>query len=360
MRKNICLVIDRLDGGGGGERFVLSLAQAFSKCNCRVDIITSSDESSYPLDTFTFNVHFIRKMNRSILNIQNAKYLQNKITDIGVDFDLVISSLLHTDRICKKINMPNTYYCIHGALSIVIDSRANREIGFSNFRQKIYSHLIRKLYENQNIITVSDGVKQDLIKLGIQAKSMQVIYNPFDFDDIRQQSKAYPIEDQDYIIHVGRFGVEKRHDLLINAYKQSGIKQKLLLLGDGETIEQTKQLVANLKLQNQVIFKGFNPNPFPYIKNAKALVLSSDFEGFGMVLAEALILGVPIISTNALSGPREILIDELKAFLSPTGDVKALAKNIRKMINNPIKITSKYTDRFSAEESVKKYLALCD
>jgi glycosyltransferase involved in cell wall biosynthesis len=118
--------------------------------------------------------------------------------------------------------------------------------------------------------------------------------------------------------------------------------------------------VEELGLQDKVIFKGFNSNPFPYIKNAKALVLSSDFEGFGMVLVEALVLGTPIVSTDCPSGPNEILVDELKPFLSPVGDSEALAKNIKKMVSQPIKITEIYTDRFNAEVSARQYLSLCN
>jgi len=132
-------------------------------------------------------------------------------------------------------------------------------------------------------------------------------------------------------------------------------------LGDDHqgTGKQIKKLVSDLNLQKKVIFKGFCTNPFPYIKNSKAMILCSDYEGLPTVLIEALILRVPIISTNCLAGPDEILIDELEQFLSPIGDPKALAKNIKKILENPVRITEKYIDRFEAKSSAKKYLALC-
>jgi len=358
MHKNICLIIDTLAGGGGAERVVLSLAQGLSELGCRVDVIVLDDKkSSYALDQFDFQVHHIKTIKHPIRQIRawkKVKPLKDKIAKIkknGIEFDLFVANLGDSRRACKWAKLPNTYYCIHIAASKTV---------FSKLIHKISYFFINRLSRNLNLITVSKGIEQDLLKFGVKPSDVQTIYNPFDFNDIRQQAKLYQVDEQDYIIHLGRFNSQKRHDVLINAYKKSGVKQKLLLFGDGRNIEKTRQLVTDLDLQDQVIFKGFNSNPYPYIKNAKALVLSSDYEGFGMVLVEALVLGTPIVSTNCPSGPNEILIDELAHFLSPIGDTSALAKNIKKMVENSVEITDKYINRFSTEECAKQYLALCD
>jgi len=366
MNKNICLIVETLGAGGGIERVALSLAQSLSSLGCRVDIISLEDQISYPSNNFNFNIHTTKRIKHPIKSVQiarQAKFLQKKITDIGVYFDLIIANGTKDSRACRKLNLPNTYYCVHAPMSKVIDSHANNAKGFSKLRRKIeHSFLIKKLYKNQNLITVSNGVGKDLIELGVKPKTMQTIYNPFDFNSIKQQSNAYTVKEENYIIHAARFSVGKQHDILIKAYKQSGIKQKLLLLGDDSdnpVSRNVHQLIKDLDLQGKVIFKGFNSNPFPYIKNADALILSSRYEGFGMVLVEALILGTPIVSTDCPVGPGEILIDELKPFLSPIKDVQALADNIKKMVDNPVKITDKYINRFSAEKIAKQYLSLC-
>lgn len=357
MNKNICLVIDTLSGNGGAEKATLSLAQGLSKLNCRVDVVVLDNKiSSYPLDEFGFNVHNIDEVKhpiRQIRALKKVKPLQRKIAEIGIDFDLFVASLGDSRRACKWAKLPNTYYCIHSTVS---------KTGVSKFFRKA-SYFFQKMFnEKLNLITVSKGIEQDLLGFGLDPTDVQTIYNPFDFSEIKRQAEAYQIDDQDYIVHVGRFGSGKRHDVLIRAYQQSRIKQKLLLLGDdsNKTGGNIKKLVKDLGLQDKVIFKGFNSNPFPYVKNANALVLSSDFEGFGMVLVEALVLGTPIVSTDCPSGPNEILVDELKPFLSPVGDSEALAKNIKKMVSKPIKITEIYSDRFSAEVSARQYLSLCD
>lgn len=366
MHKNICLIAFNLYGGGV-ERVTLSLARALSKLNCRVEVVLFNNEQlNLDAKNFNFGVHIINRRKHPILSIQdvkNATALKAKITEIRVDFDLIVSNSFELDRICNKANLKNTHYCLHNALSGVIKSRFNGKKGLiATLRRKHHTHLRKKLYTGQNLISVSKGVEQDLIKFGVRPKTLRTIYNPFDFDSIQQQANAHLVKEQNYIVHVGRFCRQKRHDILIKAYQQSGVKQKLLLLGDHSigTGKDMQQLVDKLGLQDQVVFKGWVENPFPYIKNAQALVLSSDYEGFGMVLVEALALKTPAISTNCASGPNEILIDELSSFLSPVQDVGALAKNIKCIVNTPVQITKKYTDRFDEKNAAKQYLSLCD
>lgn len=377
MKKNICLIVNTLREGGGIERAVLSLAQSLSKSSYRVDVIVLDKQSnSFSLDDFNFNLHYIQQTKlptKFIQSIKQANLLKKKITEIGVRFDLFIANSTYDALVCKRANLPNTYYIIHNSLN----TQHNQETSAIEFRKQVkgysirgictiiikkllYKSFIASLYSHENLIAVSQGVKQDLLNFGILPKTLRVIHNPFDFSYIRGLSKSYKVNEENYIVHVGNFTTVKRYDVLINAYHQSGIKQKLLLLGDHtrESGVVVKQLISDLNLNNRVVLKGFQPNPFPYIKNAQALILSSDQEGFGMVLVEALILKTPVVSTNCISGPNEILIDELQQFLSPIGDSKALARNLKNAIDNPIKITHKYINRFSGAKVAEQYLSL--
>lgn len=368
--KHICLITESTD-----NLIVLSLAKALSAFNCSVDVIAfSHTRKDLQLDNLEFGLHIIRnkkhqpptkkigRIAKYLQSRQNAKHLRNEITKIGKKFDLIISNMYLVHITCRKLNMPNTYYCIHSIPSSVIEDHCNHQSKIFNFLKKqLYLASIKHLYRNQRLITVSNGIKQDLLNLGVQAKTIQTIYNPLDLDDIWEKSNAFTVKEKDYIIHIGRFSKEKRHDVLINAYKQSGIQQKLLLLGDENTEfgAQVKQLVTNLELQDRVVFKGFQANPFPYIKNAKMLILSSDHEGFGMVLVEALALKTPVVSTNCV-GPSEILCDELSSCLSPVRDHNALAENIKETIENPTRVESRCLEKFNAKVSAKQYFNLCN
>ena len=365
MSRNICLVIDSL-GGGGAERSVLSLAQGLSNMKCRVDVIVLSDVISYNLHNIDFNVHFIKRSShpvRLIRIVKRVKLLRQKITEIGVRFDLIVANLVSSSVTCKLAALSNVHYCIHSSLLTVFSgSYYKKNKWFFRIIHKLDQLLlIEWLYKNKSLIAVSQAVKDELILFGVKPKTIKVIYNPFDFESIRDQAEMFQVNNSDYIIHVGRFSPIKRHDILIKAYKMSGVNQKLLLLGDhdNETGQRIKQLVVYLGLQDKVIFEGFNSNPFPYIKNSKALILSSDYESLSMVLIESLILKIPVVSTNCI-GPSEIFTNDLMQFLSPVGDVDKLAKNIKKVIKKPVKITDEYVNRFNGKVSCKQYLALCD
>ena len=371
--KNICLIIPSLEGGGS-ERVMLNLAEKLAKSGHRVEVILLLENTrDYYVNTSLFNVHyagetskyfFVRRAKRFLWGLiykkRFSQMLCAKIRDINVNFDLFVSNLVFADYACVEAKLSNLYCCIHAAISANLNDRER-----APFLRRL--HLcgfgitgLKRLYQGQKLITVSKGIEGDLLALGLQPKNVQTIYNPFNISGIREAAKAYEVEERDYLVFVGRFYRQKRIDWLIHAYAQSGIKQNLLLLGKGPDRSEVTELIAQLGLQDRVVMKGFISNPYPYIKAAKALVLSSEWEGLPTVLIEALILGTPVVSTDCPCGPNEILIDELAPFLSPVGDVKTLARNMKKMVDNPVKITDKYINRFSDKAVAEHYLSLCE
>ena len=152
------------------------------------------------------------------------------------------------------------------------------------------------------MVTVSDAVGRDLVEeFALRPAQLKTIYNPFDITALRAEAEADSERpDGDYLIHVGRFHPGKRHDRLLEAYAQSGIDAPLVLLGQGkpEQEQRLRQLAKTLHIDDRVWFKGFQKNPLPWIKGARMLVLSSDSEGFGNVVVEALLLHTPVASTR--------------------------------------------------------------
>jgi glycosyltransferase involved in cell wall biosynthesis len=84
-------------------------------------------------------------------------------------------------------------------------------------------------------------------------------------------------------------------------------------------------LAADLGVADDVALLGYQPNPYPYLKAAGVFVLSSNYEGFGNVLIEALLTGCPVVSTDCPSGPSEILDDGQYGTLVPVDDAEGLA-----------------------------------
>jgi len=332
---------------GGVERVVINLSEYFSKNGHEVHIIIFNNIQDFKLNNNIY-LHVLKKKNSKEL-----KSLINFIEKDNKKFDYIYSHFL--GNLIKKANLDNRYYIFHSAIS----QKLNKGFFLSRFIRKIR---LKYRYNNENIITVSDGIKEDFLKLGFKPKSIHTIYNPFDFEYIKHQAEKIDdsIPNEEYIVHVARFDEVKRHDILLKSFSKAQLSCKLILVGEGskEKTQNIITLINQLKLEKQVIMVGNKKNPFPLIKNAKLLILSSDFEGFGMVLVEALILNTPIVSTNCKSGPSEIMKGNLANYLVPTRDVDSLALKMYDTYHNPPLINQNDLKRFDTDIIGKKYLSL--
>ncbi|PLO63531.1 glycosyl transferase, partial [Klebsiella michiganensis] len=151
----------------------------------------------------------------------------------------------------------------------------------------------------------------------------------------------------------------KRHDRLIEAYAQSGIDAPLVLLGQGkpEQEQRLRQLAQQLQVADRVLFKGFQKNPLPWIKGARMLVLSSDSEGFGNVVVEALLLDTPVASTRCPGGVTEILTGELSRGLADLNS-PALAQTMQSIYHSPPAIDAAALEKFSVASICQQYRQL--
>jgi glycosyltransferase involved in cell wall biosynthesis len=204
---------------------------------------------------------------------------------------------------------------------------------------------------------VSRGVKEDFINIFGSKSSIKTIHNPIDVEAVKHGANEFVTDYEGYIVHVGKFKAQKRHDILIKAYALAKIPQKLILVGTGDLLPEVKNLVKELRIENKVIFAGFQKNPYPFIKNADLMVVSSDFEGFSIAILEALALGTPVISTDCPSGPNEVLPSKN---LVPVGDIDALATQLQQSTIAPKKYVTKLADDFNPKNTIVKYLQLID
>lgn len=142
-----------------------------------------------------------------------------------------------------------------------------------------------------------------------------------------------------YILMVARFDLRSKDFLtLIEAYSRLTPKlrdeYKLVLLGDGPDLETVSNFVRERGLERNIILPGADVNPYRWMKNASALVHSSRSEGFPLVLLEAMICGLPIISSDCDAGPSDILAGGEYGLLFPVGDVDALVNAMRRVLED--------------------------
>jgi len=109
----------------------------------------------------------------------------------------------------------------------------------------------------------------------------------------------------------------------------------LWILGEGPDRPALEQQIADLSLGDSVRLLGFRDNPYSYMASADLFVLSSIFEGFGNVVAEALACGTAVVATDCPYGPSEIITDGVSGLLVPPRDPAALAEAIVRVLTDP-------------------------
>lgn len=359
--KKIGLIATNL-AGSGAEKVVLHLADMFEKHGDEVHIFLLEDVISY--DVKGRRIHTLTK-DRSLYKFLKGfgdkllalklKSIINTIEHNGQKFDLFLSNLPAADRVAKEANLRNTKYLIHTSYSMELNEFRNRgKLKRAVKKEKLY----RSLYTGKELIAVSQGIKEDLDNMGIKYASCEVIYNPFDVEAIRalaEDKTAYEIEGE-YLLSASAFRSVKRHDILLKAYSLLKDPPPLKLLCQSDF--KLEKMIDELGIKDRVEILGFTKNPYPIIKNAKLLILSSEREGLPTVLIEALILGTPVVSTNCISGPSEILTGELSQYLANVNDSDDLGKKISLALEFYPEIKEFYIDKFNAENIYQKYIAL--
>ncbi len=308
----IVFVINDLKGNGA-ERVVITLAKGLIGRGHSCYVLCFNETIEYDIEGLNvsfFPVKYWRWIPRLWRGRLLAPLLDRLIIQTcGRVPDLVLSNLLPCDRILSCSRLPNVHIVIHNVMSL------ERGRGFSEI----------SVYNRKPAVCVSRGVQKDLLDLLPDRKNYsRVIHNPVDPFSIRLKAEdSIRLPELPFIVHVGKFKKEKRHDLLLQAFAKSSCEHDLVLVGQGPLESKLKELSHDLGIAHRVHFIGHHQNPFPIIKAADLLVLCSDYEGLGMVLLEALSLDIPALSTDCHSGPREIL---QAVQLVPVNDVAALAE----------------------------------
>lgn len=166
-----------------------------------------------------------------------------------------------------------------------------------------------------------------------------VIYNPIDRKKILRMADEYSVPEHEgalTVITVGRLTSQKNPGRLLQVAamaKEAGLPVRFKWVGDGELRAEIEQKRDSLGLTDMVEFTGFVRNPFPHIKAADLMMVTSDFEGFCLVICEAQCLGVPVISTRT-AGPAEIIGDNEYGLLTDIS-AKALFEALKQCLESP-------------------------
>jgi glycosyltransferase involved in cell wall biosynthesis len=221
------------------------------------------------------------------------------------------------------------------------------------------------------IVAVSEGVADDLVsEVGLPRSAIRVIYNPVVTPELAARAEEPLVHpwlvpgSAPVLLAAGRLSAQKDFPTLLRAFARvrAARPARLIILGEGELRAQLEAQAVALGLGEDVQFPGFVENPYAYMRRAGVFVLSSAWEGFGIVLVEAMACGAPVVSTDCPVGPAEILEGGRYGPLVPIGDDGALAHAILSALDCPMdpeRLRARAGD-FALEKIGRQYLeVLC-
>lgn len=307
--KNIALIISTMKGGGAEKVVSLLSMELAKKHNVYIILFDASDIAyNYGGNLINLNIKAEKSIFLKSINIfKRVHYLKKIKRKYKIDFSL---------SFMESANIPNVLSRTNDKVVVSIHSHISKQE--TNYLNKKTKKIVGNIYKKSDkVICASKGVAKDVInEYNLKENLVGYIYNPSDVEFVANMSKESNFEKdlfkkgQFTLIHVGRLTYAKGQWHLIRAlsYVKKEIPNiKLIILGEGELKDYLLKLAHDLDLEENVLFLGYKNNPFKYIRKSDLFVLSSLYEGFGNVLVEAMVTGIPIISTDCKSGPREIL-----------------------------------------------------
>lgn len=317
--KKVLFVIESL-GGGGAEKVLTTIVKYLDKSKYDITVLLVTEVGIYLKE--------VKKYCRVVAMLPSYDSLESFVDKLKykLDYKYIYSSSprkVYKKYIKEEYDIEIAF--VEGYATRLIANSPNKnskkiawvhiDMKENPYSDQYYKSLEEHIecYKNFNdVICVSSSVKkvmEDKFKL---ENNLKVIYNPIDAHQILEKAKEFTVKKdltKTNIITVGRLENQKGFDRLINAIgriNSDKLNIHLNILGEGSKYNELKDLIHLNKLENTVSLLGFKKNPFPWVLSSDIFICTSRAEGYSLVIAEAMVLGIPIISVNC-SGPNELL-----------------------------------------------------
>ena len=212
-----------------------------------------------------------------------------------------------------------------------------RVVSWMHFSLDRLSHTSLLRYADAHF-AISNGVANDLRDRGFA--SIQVVYNP-----VVQPTKMHPRSESATFLLLGRItlGGQKRSDDFLRALAGLKGQYRAAIVGGGTDEGQLKALAEKLGVADNIDWHGWQMDPWSAAPPSSALIMTSEYEGFPMALAEAVSRGLPVLSSNCHAGPADIVVPSLNGWLFPIGDIERLTKLMQQILDQPDRLPSPST-----------------
>ena len=329
-KQRVAIFTANMDGGGA-ERAMLKLAGGIADHGYDVDLVLSRAEGHY-LQEVPDSVRIVDLHARRVLSSIPGlvRYLRRERPNA------MLTSMNYVNIVgiwARTLARVDTRLIVNeqNALSLEAAHSPRR-------RHRLMPRLIKRFYPwADGVTSVARGTADDLVSTaGVSPNLIEVVHNPIVTTELRELV-AEPLGHPWFgpgqvpvVLGVGRLAPQKDFGTLIRAFARVIVRRpcRLMILGDGPERASLEAIVAERGLTGSVDLPGWISNPYPYMAHAGVFVLSSRWEGLPSVLIEALFCEVPVVATDCLSGPREILEGGRYGALVPVGDEEALAAAI--------------------------------
>jgi len=354
--------------GGGGGVASYKLAKGFIKLGYGVDVITTwfdglkESESKDGINIYRVKVPSRNKIQTasliSMLMFPSRAYRlakklmeNNKYNLINTHFAIPTGPL--GVNLSKEFKIPNIL-SIHGG--DIYDPTKK----LSPHRNFVLRRKVKKILDNSDIVVAqSSNTKNNAISYYSPNKDIKIIplaYESLSFKKASRKNLNLQ-NNKKYIIGVGRLVKRKGFDFAINTLSKLPKEFELLIVGDGPEKDNLLSLAKNLGIMNRVHLLGQlnEEKKFQYLSNSDLFFLSSIHEGFGIVLQEAMQVGIPIVSTNN-GGQKDLLNNGENGYLINYGNIEEASNKIQEVVNKNMK--SKLTNNFNPKIVAKEYVNL--
>jgi glycosyltransferase involved in cell wall biosynthesis len=353
---------------GGVERVVFNLAGSFVQRGMEVEIVLDALYYSPFSENVPAGVKLVELGAHSILARppKLRSYLRQRRPEVLLSATHFANEIA---IVAAGLAQGNTRVLVseHTTLSTELSSLPGTS------PRRLIPAIMRATYRHADaVVAVSKGVAEDTVKLsGLPPECVHAIYNPLDFDMIHELA-AQPANHPwfaagaepgppEVVLAIGRLEQQKNFGLLIDAFARVRAERdaRLLILGEGSQRVRLQEKIEQMGLNDVVQMPGFLPNPFPFIAKAKVLAMSSLWEGFPLVLIEALSLKTPIVATDCPSGPSEALDGGRYGELVPMNDASALATALLEALGGKTKSApEEWLRQFHPDYVADEYLKL--
>lgn len=326
---------------GGAARSILRIAQGLKGSGFQVKIFTiAADDAYHELlrhqELSGKEGGFVKKISALCLSTFRLSKIIRKERPTTVVSFLPRSNILAV--------MATLLSGKRGSTKLIVSERIAPSSNFKcwNFVQRnAWRCIVRLFYPFADRVLVSSRFSANELKrfFGLRA---QAIPNPIEVKKTIHLSRFSPKHPWGrskipFFVSIGRLECSQKDQYtLLRAFAliRKRKKSRLIILGDGPDRKDLENYAKQLGIKNDVLFLGFNPNPFPYLARCTAFIHTAVAEGFGNVIIEALALGKPVIATDCPHGPKEILDNGRFGILVPMGDYKSIASAAIKILNS--------------------------